>query len=62
VTTTLTRRIERLERALSPRAPGSCFVLVSDANAVEHEIARLKGEFRERLPVMTLADRKDRGH
>ena len=63
---TFVRRIEQLERALSPATSGPCFIMASDAEAAEREIARLKAEFGERQPrtmfVMTLADRKDRDH
>ena len=63
---TLARRVEQLERALSPATPGPCFIMAPDDDAAEREIVRLKAEFGERLPrtmfVMTLADRKDRDH
>jgi hypothetical protein len=62
----LARRVEQLERVLSPATPGPCFVMAFDASAAEREIVRLKVEFGERLPrtlfVMTLADRKDCDH
>ena len=61
----LTRRVERLERALSPEQPGPCFVMAPDNAAAERQIARLEEDFGERLPrtlfVMTLVDREDRG-
>ena len=61
----LARRVERLERALSPATAGPCFIMASDTGAAEREIARLKAEYGERLPkmlfVMTLADREDHG-
>ena len=62
---TFVRRIEQLERALSPATSGPCFIMAPDAEAAEREIARLKAEFGQRLPktlfVMTLVDREHRG-
>ena len=62
---TLTRRIPRLEQALTPATRGPAFVLAPDRAAADREIAQLKSEFGERLPttlfVMTLADREEHG-
>jgi hypothetical protein len=41
----LTRRIEQLERALSPATPGPCFVMAFGASTADRHIARLKAEF-----------------
>jgi hypothetical protein len=64
VTTTLTRRIAKLEGTLAPDIFGPCFVMAPDRIGADREIARLKTEYGERMPktlfVMTLADRKDR--
>ena len=65
MTTTLTRRIERLERALSPATSGPCLIMASDANAAARRVAQLKSEFGEQLPrtlfVIMLTNRKDQG-
>ena len=64
MTTTLIRRIERLERDLMPERSGPCFVMVPDDAAAEREIEQLEAEYGDRLPkvmfIMTLARPEDR--
>ena len=64
MTTTLTRRIEKLERTLAPDIFGPCFVMAPDRIGADREIARLKTEYGERLPktlfVMICAGAQDR--
>ena len=68
MTTALERRLGAVERRMGVEGctVGSCFVMAPDASAAKREIARLKAVFGERLPrtmfVMTLADRRVRGH
>ncbi len=49
MSSTLTRRIEQLERAAPSGPPGPCFVMAADDSAAEREIERLKAEFGDRL-------------